>query len=139
MLGGLKSIFGGGGEKGESPQTTLKELQKRVKIAQKVFADPSQTEFIPITIPTLMSIWETDRLITALNEFNIACNTIIINQINPENDACQFCTQRNKQQSKLIVEFKDLHEDYEIKELEMFSYELRGLDILKQLTSIWTS
>ena len=111
----------------------LKELQNRVKIAQKVFADAEKTEFIPVTIPTLMSVWETDRLITALREFNIACNTIIINQINPKNTECKYCTLRNEQQTQLIADFEDLHEDFKIKKLEMLSSELRDMDKLNQV------
>ena len=136
MLGGLKSLFGSG-NKNDNTQTSLKELQNRVKIAQNVLADPTKTEFIPITIPTLMSIWETDRLIIALKEFNIACNTIIINQINPKNEGCIFCTKRHEQQTKLIADFKELYEDFQIKELEMFSTELRGINALKEIVDLW--
>ena len=135
LFGGFKSLFGNKDKKkGQDPQESLKQLQKRVKIAQKLLTDPEKTEFIPVTIPTLMSIWETDRLIAALREYNIASKRIIINQINPKNESCAFCMKRNSQQLELIEDFKQLYEDdFQIKTIEMFNTELRGAEMLKKL------
>lgn len=137
LLGGFKSLFGGGGEK-DNTQTSLKELQNRVKVAKQVLSNPEKTEFIPVTIPTLMSFWETDRLITALKEFKIASKKIIINQINPENESCKYCKKRHDHQKQLISDFKDLYEEnYKIKEVEMLVNELRGTETLSTLSYLW--
>ena len=135
LFGGFKSLFSSKDKKKtQDPQESLKQLQKRVKIAQKLLTDPEKTEFIPVTIPTLMSIWETDRLIAALREYNIASKRIIINQINPKNESCAFCMKRNTQQLELIEDFKQLYEDdFQIKTIEMFNTELRGAEMLKKL------
>lgn len=136
MFGGLKSLFSGKNknDSGIDPQEALKQLQGRVKIAQEVLTDPDQTEFIVATIPTLMSFWESDRLIAALREFNIASKHIIVNQINPKNESCAYCMQRNSQQLAMLKDFKDLYEDeFDITSIEMFSTELRGLEMLKKL------
>ncbi len=135
LFGGFKSIFSSKDKKNKAdPQEALKQLQKRVKIAQKLLTDPEKTEFIPVTIPTLMSVWETDRLIAALREYNIASNRIIVNQLNPKNEECAFCMKRHSQQMDLLKDFKDLYEeDFTIKTIEMFNSELRGIDMLKKL------
>ncbi len=136
LFGGFKSLFSSKDKKNKiDPQEQLKELQNRVKIAEKILTDPEKTEFIPVTIPTLMSVWETDRLIAALREFKIASNRIIINQVNPKNESCAFCMQRYTQQWALIKDFMDLYSDFEIKTVEMFSTELRGVEMLKELGS----
>ena len=61
LFGGFKSLFSGSKKDKPDPQESLKDLQKRVKIAEKLLTDPEKTEFIPVTNPTLMTIWETDR------------------------------------------------------------------------------
>ena len=136
LFGGFKSIFSSKDKKNKAvdPQESLKQLQKRVKIAEKILTDPEQTEFIPVTIPTLMSIWETDRLIAALREYNISSKQIIVNQINPKNETCTYCMKRHSQQWDLIKDFKELYEDeFAISTVEMFNMELRGIDMLKKL------
>ena len=135
LFGGFKHLFGGGNKKdGKDPQESLKQLQKRVKIAQEILVDPEKTEFIPITIPTLMSIWETDRLIVALREYNISSKKIIINQVNPKNESCDFCMKRYTQQSNLIDDFKQLYgTEFELNIVELMNSELRGLDLLRKL------
>ena len=133
LFGGFKSLFSGSKKDKPDPQESLKDLQKRVKIAEKLLTDPEKTEFIPVTIPTLMSIWETDRLIAALREFKISATRIIINQINPRNETCPYCMKRNEQQWELIKDFKELYGDFEIKTVEMFNTELRGVEMLDKL------
>ena len=136
LFGGFKSLFTSKDKKNKQadPQESLKQLQQRVKVAQKLLTDPEKTEFVPVTIPTLMSVWETDRLIAALREYNIASKRIIINQLNPKNEDCSFCMKRHTQQMDLIKDFKELYaEDFDIKTIEMFNSELRGLDMLKKL------
>ncbi|MHA2366511.1 MAG: ArsA family ATPase [Candidatus Hodarchaeales archaeon] len=133
-FGGLKSLFGGGKKDKNSPQDMLNQLRSRVKIAQKLLADPNQTEFVSVTIPTLMAIWETDRLITALREYHIPSRHLLINQINPENPECSFCTKRHFEQSKIISEIFDLYsEEFTIQEIFLMADELRGVDKLRKL------
>lgn len=138
LFGGFKSLFSSNDKSDINPQESLKSLQKRVKVAQKILADPEKTEFIPITIPTLMSVWETDRLIGALREFNMDSKTIIINQINPRNEECKYCMARYGQQLDLIKDFRELYDlEFKIIEILMFDHELRGLEHLKDLSKIW--
>ena len=139
LFGGFKSLFGGGKQKNESgidPQESLKQLQKRVEIAQGVLTDPDKTEFIVATIPTLMSFWESDRLIAALREYNISSKKIIVNQLNPKNENCSYCMHRFTQQSSILEDFKHLYEDeFDISIVEMFDSELRGIEMLKKLVN----
>lgn len=132
----MKSLVGSGSnkDKGTDPQSMLKQLRKRVQIAQKILTDSTQTEFIPVTIPTLLSIWETDRLISALRSSNIPTSHLMINQINPPNPDCKFCTKRNNEQSTVISDIHELYgENFNIKETFILSEELRGVDKLRIL------
>lgn len=137
-FGGFKALFGSKKDK-DDPQEALKSLRKRVQVAQELLTDPTQTEFIPVTIPTLMSIWETDRLITALREYNIGSNNLIINQINPANPTCPFCSARHAQHLEMIQDIHDLYgEEFALKEVEMQTVELRGVEKLRALAKqLW--
>lgn len=134
IFSAMKSLVGGSKKDNSDPQAMLKELRKRVQVAQKLLTDPSQTEFIPVTIPTLMSIWETDRLISALRSYKIPSNHLMINQINPPNPDCSFCSKRNKEQTGIISEINELYgDDFIIKNLFILEQELRGVDQLREL------
>lgn len=49
-------------------------------MVRDLFRDKEQTEFIIATIPTVLGINESRRLLKALREDEIPCNRIIINQ-----------------------------------------------------------
>ena len=112
---------------------SIEVLRTRIETARQHLQNNEETEFIPITIPTLMSIWETERLLQALRQYNIGAKTIVVNQINPLNDACEYCKLKNKLHSSIIDQLKDLYKDeYEIHQIEMSKEEIRGIEKLKE-------
>ena len=130
---GIKRIFGGSKEKRPDLEASIEEVKKRIEIARKHLQDPEETEFIPITIPTLMSVWETERLLEALKRYQIHVNHIVINQVNPPNPTCEYCTIRNKQQMSVIEEIKELYSDeYKIHIIEMQKQEIQGIEQLQK-------
>ena len=56
-------------------------LQERVRMVKRLFRDKSQTEFIIATIPTMLGINESSRLLDALRSEDIPCKRIIVNQV----------------------------------------------------------
>ena len=130
---GIKRIFGGSKEKRPDLEASIEEVKKRIEIARKHLQNPEETEFIPITIPTLMSVWETERLLEALKRYQIHVNHIVINQVNPPNPTCEYCTIRNKQQMSVIEEIKELYSDeYKIHIIEMQKQEIQGIEQLQE-------
>jgi len=58
----------------------------------------------------------------------------MINQINPPNPECKFCTKRNKEQTGIISDIHELYgEHFNIKETFILPEELRGIDQLRAL------
>ena len=49
--------------------------------ARALFRDPNTTEFIIVTIPTVMAAAESARLAKALRAESVPVNTILINQV----------------------------------------------------------
>lgn len=61
-----------------------------------LFRDASQTEFIIASIPTQLGIAESRRLLATLQEENIPCKRIIVNQV-------RFCVVYDGLTSKVIL------------------------------------
>lgn len=56
-------------------------LQDSVVMVKELFRDKELTEFIIATIPTVLGINESRRLLQALRKEQIPCRRIIINQV----------------------------------------------------------
>ena len=52
-------------------------------MVRDLFRNKEQTEFIIATIPTMLGINESSRLLKALRKEDIPCNRIIVNQASP--------------------------------------------------------
>ncbi len=55
-------------------------LQESVIMVRDLFRNKEQTEFIIATIPTMLGINESSRLLKALRKEDIPCHRIIVNQ-----------------------------------------------------------
>lgn len=60
-------------------------MQDSVVMVRELFKDKEQTEFIIATIPTVLGINESRRLLSALRKDDIPCKRIIINQVQLSN------------------------------------------------------
>jgi hypothetical protein len=49
--------------------------------ARKMFRDKERTEFIIVTIPTVMAMAESERLATSLQAEDVPCKRIVVNQM----------------------------------------------------------
>ncbi len=98
--------------------------------------DKNKTSFVIVMIPETMAIYETERLIGSLLEYNIHCSNIIINHIIPINKDCEFCKKRRLMQEKHIKEIKNINKQdkMNIIEVKLFPYEIRTIDILEKVS-----
>ncbi len=51
--------------------------------ARQLFRNPECTEFVIVTIPTIMAISESSRLAASLRQEDVPLRTIVINQVRP--------------------------------------------------------
>ena len=72
--------------------------QESVVMVRDLFRDADTTEFVIATIPTVLGVNESGRLLRALRQDSIPCKRIIVNQVwlertnpVPEPAAC-FCS-----------------------------------------------
>ncbi len=114
----------------------LENMKERIEKAKQILTNPAITHYNIVMIPEVMSILESERAIKTLNEYGIPVETIIINQIVPENPSCDFCTAKRKQQLERIKTIQEKFSKMKIKEVELFKEEVGGFDVLKKLAKI---
>ncbi len=100
-------------------------LRADVKILKSTLTDNEITEFVPITIPEAMGVYETEDLIEALDKYKIPVNTIIINGVNLPIE-CDFCASRKKEQQKYIGMIRQKFSRLNIIKVPLFPHEIRG-------------
>jgi arsenite-transporting ATPase len=77
----VKGIFGVGEDKQDDAVEKLEQLKAQVKEVRNLFRDKSMTEFIIVTIPTVLGMSESGRLLQSLREEDVPCNRLIVNQV----------------------------------------------------------
>ncbi|GFR49978.1 hypothetical protein Agub_g12120 [Astrephomene gubernaculifera] len=100
----VRSFFSGGGQGGEEDSAVkrLEQLQARMEEAKQLFRNPATTEFIIVTIPTVMATAESCRLAAALQQEGIPLRTIIVNQVVQANATERFLAARRADQARAL-------------------------------------
>ena len=82
-MGMIKSLFGGKQEKDRTIEV-LEAMREKILIARDQLMDPEKTQFIVVMIPEAMAIYETERLLSTLYEYEIPSDHIIVNMVYPD-------------------------------------------------------
>lgn len=127
----MKSLFGAKQEK-DNTMENLEIMKEKVLIARDQLMDPEKTQFVKVMIPTMMSIFETERLVEELDTHQIPHKYVVINMINPDNPECQYCTHRRKEHLANIKYIESVFGGEVLTEMIAFNTEIRGLEMLKK-------
>ncbi len=111
------------------------ELSKKIRKVQEILTDSNNTEFVAVTIPEAMGFAETEDLLTALARVKVPCRHLIINKVIPPN-LCNFCSIKREEQLKAIKEMDKKIVKYQISQLPLFPYQIKGVDRLREYASI---
>ena len=128
----FKSMMGMDSQRDTSLEI-MDNLKKHVIKVKELFKDPISTEFMIVTIPTIMAANESSRLAEQLKVEGINVNEVIINQIMPDNIECKYCHVRAKNQNDNLKFMKILFDKYNITEIPFFDKEVRGVDALTSM------
>ncbi|KAJ1403108.1 P-loop containing nucleoside triphosphate hydrolase [Sesbania bispinosa] len=97
----IKSVFGQEGPRQDAADK-LEKLRERMIKVRELFRDTDSTEFVIVTIPTVMAISESSRLSASLKKENVPVNRLIVNQILPPSASdCKFCAMKRKNDPEL--------------------------------------
>jgi len=108
----------------------LESQKNDVSKVKKLLTDSITTEFVPVTIPEPMSIYEIERLVQLLENTRIPVNSVIANRIIIEDNKCPFCLARKKEQEKYVKEIEEKFASYNLLKMPLFSKEIRGIEDL---------
>ncbi|ABO35809.1 arsenite efflux ATP-binding protein ArsA [Methanococcus maripaludis C5] len=127
--------FGGKGEDVDYDKALdeMDEMKARITKARGILANPERTAFRLVVIPEEMSILESERAMQALNKFKIPVDSVVVNQIIPEDVECDFCRARRSLQEKRLELVNEKFGDKVIANLELLRTEAKGLDVLKDI------
>ncbi|EFJ39732.1 hypothetical protein VOLCADRAFT_70522 [Volvox carteri f. nagariensis] len=104
----VKNLFSGGGPGGAGGEEDvavkrLEQLQARMEEARQLFRNQLTTEFIIVTIPTVMATAESCRLAAALQHEGIPLRTIIVNQVVQATATDKFLSARRADQARALA------------------------------------
>ncbi|KAF9597676.1 hypothetical protein IFM89_020761 [Coptis chinensis] len=136
----IKSVFGQE-EKKEDASDKLEKLRERMAKVRDLFRDAESTEFVIVTIPTVMAISESSRLHASLKKENVPVQRLIVNQILPPSSSdCKFCAMKRKDQMRALDMIQDDPELASLKVIQapLVDVEIRGVPALKFMADmVW--
>lgn len=136
IFSSVKRFFGFGPETDTAKETlkALDELKEKISKAKKVLMDEKESEFIVITLPLAMSIFESARLIGELDAYGIPNHFVVINMVRIYSGDCTFCENLSKMHMKYLKEIIELFKDKNMRVVPFFSREIRGIEVIKEIT-----
>ncbi|KAF8085771.1 hypothetical protein N665_0648s0022 [Sinapis alba] len=134
----IKSVFG---KENNQPDAAdkLERLRERMVKVRELFRDTESTEFVIVTIPTVMAVSESSRLSASLKKESVPVKRLVVNQILPPSSSdCKFCSIKRKDQMRAL---DMIREDSELSGLTLMQaplvdMEIRGVPALRFLGDI---
>jgi arsenite-transporting ATPase len=111
----------------------LQDLSKRIEAVRKLLHDTEQTSFTLVTIPEAMSVRETQRYRELLTEQGLPVRDLIVNRVEQEHDACEYCRARVRSQRPWLKEIAKSFHDLKLHYVPLQPKEVRGIDDLKRI------
>ena len=78
------------------------EMRDRMVRVGTVLRDPDRTAFRVVTIPETMAVYETERLVKQLREFDIPVTTLVVNKIIEDAGDCERCRAKKAVQEEAL-------------------------------------
>ncbi|PON68003.1 Arsenical pump ATPase [Trema orientale] len=134
----IKSVFGQEQPKVDAADK-LERLRERMIKVRELFRDTDSTEFVIVTIPTVMAVSESSRLHASLKKEDVPVKRLIVNQVLPPSASdCKFCAIKRKDQMRALDMIRS---DPELSNLTLIQaplvdVEIRGVPALKFLGDI---
>lgn len=133
VMNQLKGMFGNNDAGLDDSVAEIEELKRSMSMVRDLFRDEIQTEFIVATIPNMMAISESQRLVQELQKEAIPVRHLFVNQVQPANDECTFCATRYKEQSANMKFLEREMTGLQISTVQSFDKEIQGAAALRAM------
>lgn len=117
MLNQMTSMMGGGQNSQEDMFAKLESMRAVINEVNTQFKDPEKTTFVCVCISEFLSVYETERLVQELTQYEIDTHAIVCNQLlyPPKGSNCDHCRVRKAMQAKYLDSIIELYgEDFHI-------------------------
>ena len=109
-------------------------MKQTVRKVQALLRDPERCEFIVVTVPEIMVMAETGRLVEDLGRLEIPVRHLIVNHVmSAESAPCPFCRERWQEQRRVMRGCQQTVSAYEVCDVLELPHAIRGLGRLKEL------
>ncbi len=125
-----KSIMKLMGSNVKNIDTFISNLSKDIYKTYVLITDKEKTEFVIVTIPDLMAVEETKRLIISLYSAGVKVNNMVVNNIQTNLD-CAFCKARRIHQNRYINMINSMYPEINKIYIPLFSEDINGMAHLK--------
>lgn len=99
----------------------------------RFFTDPENVEFIMVTIPEALGVYQSRRVMRDLRRHGMTVRYLIVNDVIREPD-CEFHRQRWEMQQRYIRQLREeLDDGLTLVELPLLPYEVKGMDRLAEV------
>ncbi|CAK5280011.1 unnamed protein product [Mycena citricolor] len=127
MISQMSSMMGGEAGSQEDMFAKLESMREE------------KTTFVCVCISEFLSLYETERLVQELTNYEIDTHNIVVNQLlfPKESNNCEHCTVRHKMQQKYLNEAHELYDEFfHIVQLPLLTEEVRGPEKLKEFSKM---
>ena len=132
---------GGGGAADDLSEpaavTALKDFQEQMRDLDRLLVDNDACEFVVVSIPTALSINESERLLAALKERKIAARRGVLNRLVSADAEEAYLARMAKGQGVCLGELSDLaaRSDVSVTRVPFFDTEVRSVYGLRAMSA----
>jgi len=108
----------------------LREKSKQLRGVHKLLSDSERCQFIAVTIPEVMALEETKRLLHRLGQISVTCRWVVVNMMVPWTE-CDFCASVRVEQERHLPEIAAL--GFGLIQVPLFPQEVKGVEGLTKV------
>ena len=119
----------------------LVKMEGEIRHVASLLQDAGVTEFVPVTIPEEMAIYETSRLVSALRKHPMAVRSLVVNQVVNHGDMtssgiCPTCQKRGEGQAGALAQIREEFADLRLLTVPQLSHEVWGMEALTEFGQV---